>query len=115
MPGRDSDGFTEDELAQIIPLRRRAHEPPDRDPYTGESERVGVFDPPEEPEPAREYSVWEQPIAELIRREPDDPLPSPRLRHARSSLHFRRPVHFSIGDSLGAPCVSSSRTKPSLA
>jgi hypothetical protein len=52
MPPRDSDGFTEDELAQVIPLRRRERERPDRDQC--ESEPVGVFESPEEPEPAGE-------------------------------------------------------------
>jgi hypothetical protein len=68
-PPRDGDqdageGAT---LAQVIPLRRRT-------PEGAQPPHSGVFDPPPEPEPLSEYSVWERPTAELIRREDADEL-----------------------------------------
>jgi hypothetical protein len=56
-------------IAEVIPLRRRTHHgawPPDE----AEPDHSGVFDPPPDPEPPEEYSVWERPTAELVRREP---------------------------------------------
>lgn len=68
-PG-DGDGSSIDDglIAEVIPLRRRdagdawerSFDPPVSD----------VFDPPPEPEPFGEYSVWDRPTAELVRREP---------------------------------------------
>ena len=62
-------------LAQIIPLRRRENEPEETDlsPITPRGRApAGVFDPPEDPEPAEGYSVWEQPIEPgWISRRPD--------------------------------------------
>jgi hypothetical protein len=52
-------------VAQVIPLRRRGSDAELRDEQAAHS---GVFDPPPEPEPPQEYSVWERPTAELIRR-----------------------------------------------
>ncbi|MGH2863720.1 MAG: hypothetical protein ACRDJX_00565, partial [Solirubrobacteraceae bacterium] len=68
---RDGDGGSNEDgtLAQIIPLRRRAGDP-DLSELAHGFQRTDVFDPPPEPLPAREYSVWENPTAELIRREP---------------------------------------------
>jgi hypothetical protein len=73
-------------VAQVIPLRRRGvhaelrHEEP---------AHSGVFDPPPEPEPPEEYSVWECPTAELIRRIPSHQ--APRITSRRlASPHGRR-------------------------
>src|SRR6516225_10786638 len=62
-------------IAEVIPLRRRT---PDHGSSSDEEPaHSGVFDPPPDPEPPEEYSVWERPTAELVRREcPDDLVPS---------------------------------------
>ena len=68
-PG-DGDGSCSDDglIAKVIPLRRRdggdAWEP-SVDPSPRD-----IFEPPQDPEPLGEYSVWETPTAELVRREP---------------------------------------------
>ena len=81
MPPRDSDGFTEDELVQIIPLRRRA--PESEKPSGRPAEASGVFDPPMDPEPLAGYSFWERPAAELIRRgEPEPPRSAAKIASA---------------------------------
>jgi hypothetical protein len=72
-PPEDEHSSGEDQiLAQVIPLRRRAverQEDLELSPITPLGRTpIGVFDPPEGPEPEEGYSVWEQPIAELIRR-----------------------------------------------
>ena len=71
-PGDEHSGGKDDLLAQVIPLRRREDEREadlELSPITPLGHApIGVFDPPEEPEPEEGYSVWEQPIAELIRR-----------------------------------------------
>ena len=67
-PG-DGDGSYGDDglIAKVIPLRRRdggdAGEP-SVDPSPRD-----IFEPPQDPEPLGEYSVWETPTAELVRRE----------------------------------------------
>jgi hypothetical protein len=68
-PG-DGDGSSSDDglIAKVIPLRRRdaghawerSYDPPGSD----------IFEPPDDPEPLAEYSVWETPTAQLVRREP---------------------------------------------
>ena len=68
-PG-DGDGSSSDDglIAKVIPLRRRdaggawgpSHDPP----------RSDIFEPPDDPDPLAEYSVWETPTAQLVRREP---------------------------------------------
>jgi hypothetical protein len=70
-PGGDQSSSDDGTLAQIIPLRRR--DPGSHTPCDRPSDASGVFDPPDEPEPLNEYSVWERPAAELIRRQPDVP------------------------------------------
>lgn len=75
-------------IAEVIPLRRRAH---DRGwtPDEAESTHSGVFDPPPEPEPPEEYSVWERPTAELVRRQrPDDLVPVDRAPRRWPSVSF---------------------------
>jgi hypothetical protein len=75
-PPRDGDrGSREDGMiAEVIPLRRRT---PDHGSGQREPTHSGLFDPPPDPEPPEEYSVWERPTAELVRRErPDDLVPS---------------------------------------
>jgi hypothetical protein len=87
-PG-DGDGSSIDDglIAEIIPLRRRkpgeardqSYDPPSSD----------VFDPPRDPEPLAEYSVWETPTAELVRREP----PRHRAPGVEAWLKLPRGVH----------------------
>src|SRR2546427_7821647 len=63
-------------IAEVIPLRRRAHHAAwTTHGETGPS-HSGVFDPPPDPEPPEEYSVWDRPTAELVRRQPRDRLVS---------------------------------------
>jgi len=61
----------------VIPLRRRGPEPDEEaelSPITPHGHLpTGVFDPPADPEPPEGYSVWEQPIAKLIRRGEPEP------------------------------------------
>ena len=67
-------------IAEVIPLRRRAH---DRGwtPQEAELTHSGAFDPPPDPDPPEEYSVWERPTAELVRRQrADDLVPVDRTR-----------------------------------
>lgn len=71
-PGKDEHSGGEEELARVIPLRRRLG-CDELSPITPRSHApTAVFDPPAEPEPSEGYSVWEQPIAELIRRDAPD-------------------------------------------
>jgi hypothetical protein len=69
-------------IAEVIPLRRRT-----RDgawtPREAEPSHSGVFDPPPDPEPPEEYSVWDRPTAELVRRQPRDRLVSVDARGHR--------------------------------
>src|SRR6266699_5003984 len=74
-PPHDGDRSSSEDglIAEVIPLRRRD---PGRlrggeQPF--EPEPSDVFDPPPEPEPLAEYSVWERPTAELLRRDPHEP------------------------------------------
>jgi hypothetical protein len=68
-PG-DGDGSASDDglIAEVIPLRRRdaanGWEPSYNPP------RSDIFEPPDDPDPLAEYSVWETPTAQLVRREP---------------------------------------------
>jgi hypothetical protein len=68
-PG-DGDGSSSNDglIAEVIPLRRRS--PGDARERSFEPPVSDVFDPPPEPDPLGEYSVWERPTAELVRREP---------------------------------------------
>jgi hypothetical protein len=72
---RDGDRSSREDgmIAEVIPLRRRTPE------HGSSSEErspahSGVFDPPPDPEPPEEYSVWERPTAELLRRDRADHL-----------------------------------------
>jgi hypothetical protein len=88
-PPRDGDRSSGEDgmVAEVIPLRRRA-----RDgawaPHEAEPDHSGVFDPPPDPEPPEEYSVWERPTAELVRREPADQ-PRAVASHRRSWASVR--------------------------
>lgn len=64
-PPRDGDGDGE-MVAQIIPLRRRAG--PIAPPRSPDRRPREVLDPPREPPPAAERSVWDQPTTKLRRR-----------------------------------------------
>ena len=90
-PPRDGDrGSREDGMiAEVIPLRRRA---PDHGTSSDEEPaHSGLFDPPPDPEPPEEYSVWERPTAELVRRErPDDLVPSNTRRRGWATAAFSR-------------------------
>ncbi len=101
-PPRDGDGSSSEDgtLAQIIPLRRRT--PESEKPSCQPPEASGVFDPPEEPEPLAEYSIWERPTAELIRREqPETPRSAAKIAGALREARSRRvPL-------TGAPSLSS--------
>ncbi len=91
-PPEDEPSAGEDELlAQVIPLRRREDErEADLSPITPHGRApTGVFDPPEDPEPADGYSVWEQPIAELIRR--GEPEPTRARTQSQAARIARRP------------------------
>jgi hypothetical protein len=76
-------------IAEVIPLRRRA---PDHGTSSDEEPaHSGLFDPPPDPEPSEEYSVWERPTAELVRRErPDDLVPSNIRRRGWATAAFSR-------------------------
>ena len=93
-PPEDEHNASEDQLlAQVIPLRRRTDEP-DQDtelsPITPYGHLpTGLFDPPDDPEPADGYSVWEQPIAELIRR--GEPEPARTRPQSKADRFARRP------------------------
>lgn len=82
-PPRDGDARSrEDEMiAEVIPLRRRTRDGAPM-PREAGSSHSGVFDPPPDPEPSEEYSVWERPTAELVRREPPE---SPRAIASRGA------------------------------
>jgi hypothetical protein len=87
-PPEDDHSTGEDELlAQVIPLRRRANEGQEDlelSPITPHGRApTGVFDPPEDPEPPEGYSVWDAPIAELIRR--GEPEPTRGGAHSRAA------------------------------
>ena len=91
-PPRDGDRSSREDgmIAEVIPLRRRT---PDHRSSSGEGEppHSGVFDPPPDPEPPEEYSVWERPTAELVRRErPDDLVPSHSGGRRWGTLRNRR-------------------------
>jgi hypothetical protein len=92
---RDGDGSsTEDGMvAQVIPLRRRGRETNELDRLTRAPGLSGLFDPPQDPEPLSEYSVWEKPTAELVRREtPDATRPAGTLAQGLRAhgLHVQR-------------------------
>ena len=54
-----------------------------RSPLLRRQRPPAFFDPPEEPEPLVEYSIWERPTAELIRREePEPPRPAAKIAGA---------------------------------
>ena len=67
---RDGDGSSSDDglIAKVIPLRRR--DGGDAWERSVDPSRCDIFEPPQDPEPLGEYSVWETPTAELVRREP---------------------------------------------
>jgi hypothetical protein len=68
-PGNGDGSSDEDGLiAKVIPLRRR--DGGDAWARSFDPPADGVFEPPEDPEPLGEYSVWETPTAQLVRREP---------------------------------------------
>lgn len=83
-PGEDDQSGGEQELAQVIPLRRLTHEQDETaeiSPITPHGHTPpAVFEPPADPDPPEEYSVWEQPIAELIRRGEPGPTSKQRSR-----------------------------------
>lgn len=83
-PG-DGDGSSSEDglIAEIIPLRRR--EPGETREAAYDPPPSKVFDPPRDPEPPGEYSVWETPTAELLRREP------PRTRASGVGRWFKAP------------------------
>jgi hypothetical protein len=84
-PGDGDDGSSHDDLiAEVIPLRRRLSGKEWQDSRAPPS--YGVFEPPREPEPLGEYSVWETPASELVRREP----PRSRARGLGPHLRLRR-------------------------
>lgn len=64
-------------IAEVIPLRRRAHDGTSTPP---EAEHCSVFDAPPDPQPPQEYSVWERPTAQLIRRQAPEELASVKRR-----------------------------------
>ena len=70
-PPRDGDRSLGEDgmIAEVIPLRRRAHHAPWTTHEEVGSSHSGVFDPPPDPEPPEEYSVWDRPTAELVRRQ----------------------------------------------
>jgi hypothetical protein len=78
-PPRDGDRSSREDgmIAEVIPLRRRT---PDPGRHENEPPHSGVFDPPPDPEPPEEYSVWERPTAELVRRERPGDLVPPNTR-----------------------------------
>jgi hypothetical protein len=86
-PPRDGDRSSGEDgmIAEVIPLRRRRR---DRGWPASEvqSPHSGVFDPPPDPEPPEEYSVWERPTSELVRRQPPDHLIPVDERRRRWSL-----------------------------
>lgn len=107
-PPEDEHSAGEDQLlAQVIPLRRRENEPEEVDlsPITPRGRALtGVFDPPEDPEPVEGYSVWEQPIAELIRR--GEPTPTHKRRQFKAARIARRPRLLLAGGAVAAlSCV----------
>jgi hypothetical protein len=69
VPPRDGEGTPPDNddelLAKVIPLRRRRGEPA----QNVADELGGASDPPEDPPPVGEWSIWEQLPAELRWRE----------------------------------------------
>ena len=76
-------------IAEVIPLRRRT--PEHGSSSDEEPTHSGLFDPPPDPEPPEEYSVWERPTAELLRRErPGDLVPSTTLRRGWATAAFSR-------------------------
>jgi len=107
-PPEDDHSASEDQLlAQVIPLRRRvggADEDAELSPITPHGQLpTGVFDPPQDPEPAEGYSVWEQPIAELIRRGEPEPT---RKRPPRPATQFARAPRVLLVAALGVvSCV----------
>ena len=90
-PPRDGDHSSREDgmIAEVIPLRRRTPDhgsSPDEEPA-----HSGLFDPPPDPEPPEEYSVWERPTAELVRRErPGDLVPSYTRRRGWATAVFSR-------------------------
>ena len=93
-PPRDGDRSSREDgmIAEVIPLRRRT---PDHGSSSDEEPaHSGVFDPPPDPEPPEEYSVWERPTAELVRRQrPDDLVPSNRDRPGWVAAVLSRRAH----------------------
>jgi hypothetical protein len=104
-------------IAEVIPLRRRTHERA-WERHEGGLEHSGVFDPPPDPEPPEEYSVWERPTAELLRREPPNRSRAvARGRRAWGSVRARNVGSIALvaiaGAVLALPLDSSHRTPPS--
>jgi len=97
-PPRDGDHSSREDgmIAEVIPLRRRTPDhgsSPDEEPA-----HSGLFDPPPDPEPPEEYSVWERPTAELLRRErPDDRVPTRRRGWATAAFSRRAQVPAILG------------------
>jgi hypothetical protein len=68
-PGEGEGSSSDDGLiAKVIPLRRR--EAGDAWERSLDPSPCDIFEPPQDPDPLGEYSVWETPTAELVRREP---------------------------------------------
>jgi hypothetical protein len=91
-PPRDGDRSSREDgmIAEVIPLRRRTPDPGSSSEER-EATHSGVFDPPPDPEPPEEYSVWERPTAELVRRErPGDLVPSYTRRRGWATAVFSR-------------------------
>jgi hypothetical protein len=87
-PPRDGDRSAGDDgmIAEVIPLRRRTRDGA-RTPREAGSSHSGAFNPPPDPEPLSEYSVWDRPTAELIRRErPDELMPVRRERGVGATI-----------------------------
>src|SRR6516162_7587140 len=79
-------------IAEVIPLRRRT--PEHGSSSDEEPAHSGLFDPPPDPEPPEEYSVWERPTAELVRRErPGDLVPSHTGRRRWATAVLGRRAH----------------------
>jgi hypothetical protein len=88
-PPRDGDRGSREEgmIAEVIPLRRRT--PGHGSSSDEEPAHSGLFDPPQDPEPPEEYSVWERPTAELLRRERSDDLVPSRSGERRRGMALR--------------------------
>ena len=92
-PPRDGDRSSREDgmIAEVIPLRRRTSPDHGSRPEDRERTHSGVFDPPPDPQPPEEYSVWERPTAELVRRErPGDLVPSNKRRRGWATAALSR-------------------------